>query len=313
MHWLRRSPDHIRAYLEISQRYLQLPGPANVSLLEANRLLEKARSRLVGGVIPIEEARAVHSEILTAPGPVRKHRYSAAIAASLLILIGAGLLYFVSQRGVYSTGSGEERTVTLEDTSRIELNSRTRLRVKYSPGLREIELLQGQALFQVAKDTARPFVVRTNSAQVRAVGTEFDVYRHGAETLVTVLEGTVAVQPVSANGKTVAPSDLLIGAGEQAIVPPGGTPKPHATNAAAATAWTRGELEFIETPLTEVAEQFNRYSPRHLVLESPSLASVRISGIYSSADPTALILFLKNQTDLTVIESGADIHIVKKE
>jgi transmembrane sensor len=313
MRWLRRSPDHIRAYLDISQHYVQLPEAANVSLLDANRIVEKARSRLVNGVIPIEEGRASQSDGITQSNRVGKRRYAAAIAASVLILVGASSLYFVWQRGFYATGSGEERTVTLEDASRIELNARTRLRVRYSAGLREIELLEGQAMFQVAKDAARPFVVLTNSAQVRAVGTEFDVYRHGAETLVTVLEGTVAVQPVSANAQIVSPSDLLVGAGEQAVVPPGGTPKPHPTNAAAATAWTRGELEFIETPLIEVAEEFNRYSPRHLVIESPSVASVRISGIYSSADPTALILFLKNQTDLMVIETGAEIRIVKKE
>ena len=313
MQWLRRSPEHIRAYLDISRHYVHLPGPANVSLQEADRLLQKARSRLVSGVIPIEEGRTSLSESLARPGRASRRPLTIAVAATALILAGATLLYSFLQRGLYSTGAGEERTVTLEDASRIELNARTRLRVTYSPGLREVELLEGQALFQVAKDAARPFVVRTDSAQVRAVGTEFDVYRHGAETRVTVLEGTVAVQSALASAAIVSPADLLVVAGEQAVVPQQGKPKAHPTNAVAATAWTRGELEFVETPLTEVAEEFNRYSPRRLVLASPSLTSVRISGIYSSADPASLILFLRSQPDLTVIESGGEFRILAKK
>jgi transmembrane sensor len=313
MQWLRRSPEHIRAYLDISQHYVQLPGPANVSLQEADRLLQKARSRLVDGVVPIEEGRTAQSEILTQPGMPSRRPLTFAAAATVLVLAGAAILYSILQRGVYSTGAGEERTVTLEDASRIELNARTRLRVTYSPGLREVQLLEGQALFQVAKDAARPFVVRTDSAQVRAVGTEFDVYRHGTETRVTVLEGTVAVQSPVAGVANVLPADLLVGAGEQAVVPLQGKPKAHPPNAVAATAWTRGELEFVETPLTEVAEEFNRYSPRRLILASPSLTSVRISGIYSSADPASLVLFLSSQPDLTVIESGSEIRIFAKK
>jgi transmembrane sensor len=313
MQWLRRSPEHIRAYLDISRHYVHLPGTANVSLQEADRLLQKARSRLVDGVVPIEEGRTSLSEILARPRRPSRRSLTFAVAATLLILAGATILYSFLQRGIYSTGAGEERIVTLEDASRLELNARTRLRVRYSPGLREVELLEGQALFQVAKDNARPFVVRTDSAQVRAVGTEFDVYRRGAETRVTVLEGTVAVQSPLAGAAIVSPADLLVGAGEQAIVPQQGIPKAHPTNAVAATAWTRGELEFIETPLAEVVDEFNRYSPRRLVLGSPSPTSVRISGIYSSADPASLILFLRSQPDLTVIESGGEIRILAKK
>ena len=313
MQWLRHSPDHIRAYLDISRHYVQLPGSANVTSVETDRLLEKARTRLTEGVVSMDEVRAPPAPISVRPTRAVRRPFVIGIAATLLIVAGAGMLYLLLERGVYSTGSSEERTVTLEDASRIELNSRTRLRVKYSMGLREVELLEGQALFQVAKDPSRPFVVRTDSAQVRAVGTEFDVYRHGAETRVTVLEGTVAVQPALANAAIVSAVDVLIGAGEQAVVPQQGKPETHPTNAAAATAWTRGELEFVETPLSEVVEEFNRYSPRRLALASPSLARVRISGIYSSADPASLVLFLRGQPDLTVIESGPEIRIFAKK
>ena len=83
--------------------------------------------------------------------------------------------------------------MTLEDGSRIELNARSRLRVTYSKSLRTVELYDGQALFQVAKDASRPFLVKSGEATVRAVGTQFDVYRKDDHTTVTVLEGRVAV------------------------------------------------------------------------------------------------------------------------
>jgi transmembrane sensor len=309
MAWLCRSPEHIRTYLEVSRLYVRLPTSNTVPASETERLLEKARARLAGDVIPLDARYPL-------PAAVTSHRRRGvrpmAAAAAALLLLGAIAFYEYSQRGLYSTGLGESRTVTLEDASRVELNAGTRLRVNYSEGLREVQLLEGQALFQVAKDKTRPFIVRTDFAQVRAVGTEFDVNRHGRETTVTVLDGTVALQPVSVNAGLATPADLLLTAGEQAVMAAGAKPKTHSANVTAATAWTRGELEFLETPLTQVVEEFNRSSPRRFVLNSQSLANIRISGVYSSADPTSLILFLRNQPDLIVSERGNEIRINPK-
>jgi transmembrane sensor len=241
------------------------------------------------------------------------------LAASLiLVLVGGIITWRYLERGVYATEAGEGRTVTLADGSRIELNGRTRLRVSYSDHERDIALLEGQALFQVAKDKSRPFIVNTGTAQVRAVGTAFDVHKEGAETTVTVLEGTVSVLSMTrapAESSTTtggAAPDLFVTAGEQAVVTPEGSRKPHAANVAAVTAWTRGQLEFDETPLTQVAEEFNRSSPRPLVLDSVSAGKVRISGVYSSVDPASLILFLRNQPDLAVTESADLIEVRSK-
>jgi transmembrane sensor len=80
----------------------------------------------------------------------------------------------------------------------------------------------------------------------------------------------------------------------------------------AATAWTRGRLEFDETPLREVADEFNRSSPRPMKLLSATAGSVRISGVYSSVDPESLIIFLRSQPDLEVSESPEQIVIASK-
>jgi transmembrane sensor len=83
--------------------------------------------------------------------------------------------------------------LTLADGSTVDLNARSSIRVEFSNSERRIELLDGQALFQVAKDKERPFIVRSGDATVRAVGTQFDVYRKSSGTTITVLEGRVAV------------------------------------------------------------------------------------------------------------------------
>lgn len=83
--------------------------------------------------------------------------------------------------------------MTLADGSTVDLNARSKLRIEFSGAERRVELLGGQALFQVAKDQNRPFIVRSSHATVRAVGTQFDVYRKAGSTTVTVLEGRVAV------------------------------------------------------------------------------------------------------------------------
>jgi transmembrane sensor len=173
-------------------------------------------------------------------------------------------------------------------------------------------LMEGQALFQVAKDKDRPFVVDTGTATIRAVGTEFDVQLLGTDTTVSVVEGTVAVLSTPARNSSDR-KDLMVNAGEQAIVTARASTKPkQPISVSAATAWTRGRLEFDETPLREVADEFNRSSPRPMKLLSATAGSVRISGVYSSVDPESLIIFLRSQPDLEVSESPEQIVIASK-
>lgn len=319
MQWLRHSPDHIRAYLEVSSTYAQLPKAGTLPDEQIQRLLDRAWARMDDQVTafpnekssgrlanPPSNSGASRSEVSHARkrGAHIGLRSTAALAASALVLLVSGMWAWTHLvRGVYSTAIGEQRMLTLEDGSRVDLNARSRVRIRYSPRSRAIDLIEGQALFQVAKDVRRPFIVHTGAAEVRAVGTQFDVDSSGGSTTVTVLEGTVTVVPGSA-----APPRTL-SAGDQTLVTTQGGVRPHRTNVAAVTAWRRGEFEFDETPLANVAEQFNRYSARRLILESPEVASVRISGVYSSADPVSLILFLRNQPDLLVSESPGVIHI----
>jgi transmembrane sensor len=234
----------------------------------------------------------------------------------------------------------------LSDGSTVALNSRSGIKIRFSKHERTVELIQGQALFHVAKDSARPFTVSADGTRVRAVGTQFDVYRKYSGTVITVVEGRVAVlahvapaaatvelqsPPVASDEVARRPSGavsspdligpareplsgrdtLFLVAGEQLIVTAKAYQKTDHPNIAGATAWTQ-RLVFDSASLSDVAAEFNRYNTRRLVIEDPNLYDFHISGVFSSADPDALIRFLRERPGVRVTETESEIRIAKK-
>jgi transmembrane sensor len=225
-----------------------------------------------------------------------------------MVCVGGGLFAWLNRAPVYSTGVGEQRSLTLGDGSMVTLDTRSRIRVRFSERERDIDLLEGQALFRVAKNDRQPFVVRSDVAAVRAVGTEFDVYRQRAGVTVTVLDGRVAV--TSSSEQQRADDAVLVPAGQQVAVVGSAKVTPSAVaDVAAATAWTQHRLIFESTPLSAVVEEFNRYNARRLVIAAPRLASFHVSGVFSSTDPMLLVQFLRMQAEIAVRESDHEIDI----
>jgi transmembrane sensor len=234
----------------------------------------------------------------------------------------------------YATQVGEQRSISLADGSMIELNARSQVRIRFSKEQRSVDLIEGQALFHVAKDRARPFVVTSDGTQVRAVGTEFDVYQKHGGTIVTVVEGRVAIvreglaAPENSDGLTsgsatpnlslhpdvdasspVVPGIVYLSAGEQLTVTPKVEKKTTHPNVVAATAWTQHRLVFDAATLGDVVEEFNRYNARPLVLHDTALASFPISAAFSSTDPASLVRFLQAQPGIRVTTSSDEIGI----
>ena len=204
--WLRRSPEHVQAYLKIAMLWEETPLLGKTRVLASDALV--ARVLADGNIVPLAKSTQLTSAAPSAASvPVREGAAGArspstmrsgsrrrvfTIAASLLMVITAAMWIFV-ERGTYSTAIGEQRSVRLEDGSTVDLNSKSKIRVRFSAQRRDVELLEGQALFRVTKDASRPFIVATDNIHVRAVGTQFDVYRKSSGTVVTVVEGRVAV------------------------------------------------------------------------------------------------------------------------
>lgn len=314
--WLRESPQHVRAYLEMSALWEDAPA------LEPNwnpapeQLIARARSE--GNVHALaDRGRPGKGEDVSAPLPAggRLRAGLFAVAATFLVTVAGATSWYWLHRNVYATDIGEQRSIVLADGSTVELNSRSRVRIRYNDAQRDVDLLEGQALFRVAHNAARPFIVHSGTAHVRAVGTQFDVYRKRAGTVVTVVEGKVAASK-SGDGNAI-----LLVAGEQLTVPVGkpsgagqaiaaGNPQP--ANVTAATAWIQRTLVFESAPLSNVAEEFNRYNTRQLVVTDPELAGIHISGVFSSTDPALLLKFLRAQSELNVDETDTEIRVGKK-
>lgn len=320
--WLRTSPEHVRAYLQISAFWEDAPllgkGAQDVEALIA-------RTRAAGTIVRVGKDRPVSVRSGRFVTPLRL-----ALAASF-VLVAIGFTFWVQQRGVYETATGEQSLLTLADGSTMELNAQSRVRVHFTAAERSIDLLEGQVLFHVTHDTARPFIVHSGAASVRAVGTQFDVDRRAGETVVTVVEGRVAVlpdsllQPVSATaiaGATPSISapdfallgpdgagGLLLTAGEQVTLSAQATSRPTRTDVAAAIAWTQRKLVFASSPLIQVADEYNRYHQKRIVILDPRLASFLVSGVFSATDSRAFVAFLRAQPNLTVQETDTEIDI----
>jgi transmembrane sensor len=208
-----------------------------------------------------------------------------AIAAAALISAG-GAWQVLRHRGRFITGKGETKVVALQDGSVVTLNTASEIQVSYSDTLRAVELVRGEALFDVAKNKSRPFVVAAGDTSVRVVGTSFSVRRiDTAPVQVLVREGTVEVfkpaqdtKPVriSANSMAVAQADNM-----QAIAT---MPLP-AAQLHRQMAWQNGQIAFEGETLARAAEEFSRYSDTRIVIEDSGLAKEEIAGLFKATDP----------------------------
>ncbi len=237
------------------------------------------------------------SAALFVPPAVAKRRSMrwVALAAGLAALAVTGLsdpvqVYFAD----HSTAVGERTRVDLEDGSQVWLNSATALSVHYSAGRREISLLKGEALFEVSKDPARPFVVQAAGGSVQAVGTRFDVDLQNQRVRVGVTEGEVKV---SSAGQAVP-----LGVARQLDFENGSPPSaPQTLDINGASAWQRGKLIFNRRPLSDVFADIERYLPGSLVVAG-SLPDTAVSGVFNLDDVPGMLSVLSRTQPVRIYQ-----------
>ena len=338
--WLRKSPEHQSAYLEISAIWNESSALDLSNRWDLDTLIAEAAEDPTN-IVALERTRAnsapqISSGIGISAAPVRR-RGLLAVAASILLSVGVFATYMLTSSGVYATALGEQRSFSLSDGSTLQLNSLSKVRIRYSAHERTVDLLRGEALFHVAKDVTRPFSVRSGETAVRAVGTQFDVYRKADGTIVTVVEGRVAILGAAGSNEAhpsvlrgggeqdlgslvpgtevlgVAPQEregaIFLTAGEQITVSPKTVRKTPHPNLAGATSWTQRQLVFDSASFADVAEEFNRYNERKLVIDASALDTLHISGVFSSTDPASLIRFLRDRPGLRVTETATEIRV----
>lgn len=217
---------------------------------------------------------------------------------------------------------GYERA-TLADGSTIELNGDTVVDVEFTPAERRVRLGRGEAHFQVAKDPARPFVVKASSVAVSAIGTAFNVRmgQTGVEVLVT--QGRVRVEPPAPERATpdlpVPPAAEipLLTAGQKVLIAPDVQLEPARIAAVSpeeiqrTLAWQPRVAEFRKTPLSVVVAEFNRQNHQQIVIRDPSLEGLRIGGNFRADRPEAFVRLLETSFGIMAERSGQTIALRK--
>lgn len=307
--WLARSPEHIQEYLDVSCVWDLLNVPDD-GVFETNALIASAKERHGPYNVVGLEDRYGNRRWPLYHQPPRPYFKLAALATCALLIFGAWMgyvrWYSVTQ---YTTGIGEQHSVTLRDGSVVFLNTDSKVDVRWSASERRIELLRGEARFQVTRDPTRPFIVATSNARIRAVGTVFNVRANARTTQVAVMEGQVeisaakSIEPVSEPGRaSLAPggstppsvtSSVRLAAGERAAVTSAGIEANAGPSVESVAAWPQRRLIFRDETLGTIVNEFNRYRTQPLMLDDPQLARLEISGAFDLSDPESLVAYLR--------------------
>ena len=214
----------------------------------------------------------------------------------------------------------------LPDGSSVQLNARAEIAIEFTPERRLVRLIRGQALFTVAKNGARPFVVTAGEVEVRALGTAFTVRFDPSAVDVLVTEGTVAVArpaPVPAMAQPAAavaapPGSLRLTAGQRTQVPLAPEAKTPAVAAvtpaeiAAVLAWRERRIEVTRTPLAEAVRLFNSQNRTRLVVADSATGRFEISGIFWADDPESFVRLLISAFDVQTERIGDEVTLRKR-
>ncbi len=278
--WLEASAEHRQAFDDVQRLWGQLGKVPHVPDLPDARAVSRDRYR---------GRERVRTWLARTAAP-RTGPYWR-MAAGMLIALGIGLVAWQVQLDDpppeyrYQTVTGQHQTVTLPDGSMLELGASSAVTVTYTGTERGVELLDGIAFFEVAKEPGRPFVVHAGGGSVTAIGTAFSVQRRDAEVTVIVSEGLVEVEKpipkaVSNNSNVYRqPAVVQLPAGQRvAFSGTEGLALPQTTDIEAATAWREGRLVFQDEALGLAIADVNRYSPIPIVIKDPELADLRLTG-----------------------------------
>lgn len=304
--WLKTSPLHIQEYLGLTLLARDVRAAADDPAMPLDALIERARNADEVNVPPLDPS--VPRSVAPSTSLRLGSRWRLAAAAMAVAVIGSVLFWLnfyspTPQR--YATRHGEQRTWRLADDSVLRLNTDTAVTVRYGRAERLVEIDHGEALFEVAHEPGRPFRVIAGTAVVTATGTQFDVYRQGVSTLVTVVEGQVTVAPVDAT-RTVVP----VSAGEEVRVTAGVVAAPAPADIQRNIAWLRRQIVFKHQPLAAVAAEFNRYGVLPIEIETPALRTLAISGIFTADDTETFIAFLRTLDGVTVETTPTQIRVL---
>jgi transmembrane sensor len=280
--WLNASPAHALAFEAVDRMWSDVGGLG---------ALRTARPDLRLGFHPParEPARASRRLLLAGLG-------------FLAVSGGSALFWRSASAKVYETDVGEQKHVALDDGSQLFLDAKTRISVAFSETARTVDLQYGRANFRVVLDSKRPFIVEAAERQIVATRCNFDVRCEDGQVQVVLIHGEAAVKPTSAapsaQGETLRSGERLVASSDMEK-----RDKPDLTRM---LAWQTGYEMFDKEELAQAVEEMNRYSTQRVEVD-PSVASLKVSGVYRVGDNAAFARSLAKLLSIAVREDGDNL------
>jgi transmembrane sensor len=314
--WIGESPRHMDEFLKL----MALSREAREAMRSASFDKSALLARLSPQVTDFPATATPSEKRVTTS---RRWLRRAGVIAATITTIAVASLWTVNHRSPWKSIEarvGEQRTIDLADGSVVILNALSKIQVRMGAA-RDIRLVEGEAMFTVARDAQRPFRVHTRDAIVQAVGTQFDVATRRDGTPVAVIEGKIRVSAKERHSVNTLPSVSRDTRGERASTPlvageavhislKGKIERQSASEATTASAWRQRRLIFENTPLEEAADEFNRYHrTMRLRTEGVPPGAHHYSGTFDADDLLSFTELLARENDLVVERKGNEIVI----
>lgn len=272
-----------------------------------------------------DDSASKNASIWSVLTPAFKPALLAASASFLAIILWLTMPANVEKHS-YATLIGQQMDTRFEDGSIIHLNTNSHIETEFSDEKRIIKLIKGEALFEVAHDPTRPFIVYAGDRLVQAIGTKFVVHLAPENIQVTVTDGKVKMSKVALNtslddikalnSATIERDDIFIAKGEKVISTSNDSPKLSVIkpeSIARELSWLNGKLVFDNERLLDVIKKINRYDDIEIVLGDPSLHDVKISGRFDLGDSEALIEAIELSFNITSHQPESNKIILTKK
>jgi transmembrane sensor len=324
-HWLLKGQVHVDEFLQACAIFDVLSDIDRKKEISIDSLLESINTS-ESKITTIHIDKNISTKVVKNKRPSKKWTARKWLAMAASIVIGVFTFYQLNPAALigedipslqfknkYTTVLGEQRSVTLVDGSIVYLNTLTNIKIDYTKQFRNIHLYQGEAIFKVAHDPKKPFRVWVNGTMFEALGTEFNVRNNQGKIELTVIAGEVALtknavknQNIAINRNTIRlqeytemvfPLDktLIVSIGQQATVQMNGLVTTEIkADLDKKTSWKAREMIFNNDRLEDVIYEFNRYNALQITIDSSSLSSMAITGVFETNDPLSLLKFLES-------------------
>ncbi len=275
--WLKASAEHRQIFTEVENIWQNADPPAPLELLESEQLWSKIKDKLNIGsqqparIVPFRKKAAAYNW----------SRRAFALAASIVLLLGGSFLFQKILESnswlVIATQNAQRVELSLPDGSVVHLNSASTLRypTEFSDSLRIVHL-QGEAFFEVTHHHT-PFIVETDNAKIRVLGTEFNIWARDAQTRVIVNEGYVsltALEPAKNSGVVLSAQQMSICRNDAEPEPP------NEVDSQKLLGWLQNKIVFEQTPLSEIVAELQRFYDVAIKLADPALDKVTLTGSF---------------------------------